>query len=100
MAFVTQLTLQSGDRQTLETVVDEIRSTIERKGAELNGPHSFPPEQLTVPQYDHTGRTLDTWEYTVYRRELELVGHEQLASEIIAQDYPEAIHIQAEVRQV
>ena len=102
MSFVTTLRLQSGDRAALEGVIEDIRETANQKGAELNGPHSFPPEQLSVPIYADTSgdRVLDTWTYTVYRREIELVGHEALAREITAWELPEAVRLEAEVTSV
>lgn len=101
MAFVTTLTLQSGDRAALDSIVEEIRTTVERKGAELNGPHTFPPEAYTVPQYagQAGGRQFAAWEYTVYRRELELVGHEQLAREIVDWSFPDAVHVEVQITQ-
>ena len=102
MSFVTTLRLQSGDRAALEGVIEDIRETANQKGAELNGPHSFPPERLSVPIYADTSgkRVLDTWTYTVYRREVELVGHETLAREITAWELPDAVRLEAEVTSV
>lgn len=99
MTFVTTLRLQSGDRAALDAVVDDIRTTAEQKGAELTGPHSRSPDHRTVPQYaDVTGdRTLGTWSYTVYRREMELVGHETLARQIAGWEFPDAVRVEVEV---
>jgi len=104
MTFVTKLTLQSGNRPALENVVDEIRSTAERKGADLRGPHSAPPDRLSVPQYksasgDET-RQFRSWDYTVYTRELEIVGHNKLAREVAEFDFPDGVHVEAELEQV
>lgn len=102
MTFVTTLRLQSGDRDALDGVVDKIRSAAERKGAEFKGPHSHPPERLRVPQYkrvDSDGR-FDAWDYTVYRREIEIIGHDELASSIAEWDFPRSVHVEAEVRAI
>lgn len=104
MTFVTKLTLQSGDRATLDRVVDDIRSTAERKGAELKGPHSNPPNHCRVPQYKRTAGTdtdeFSPWEYTVYSREIEIVGHDELARSIAGRDFPSPLHVEVEVEQI
>lgn len=101
MAFVTTVRLASGDRTVLDRVVAEIRSTVERKGAEMKGPHTHPPETLSVPLYKSTvgedGAEFGRWHYTVYKREIVLVGHEQLARQIAAWDYPPAVRVAVEV---
>ena len=104
MTFVTQLTLQSGDRAALDGVVDEIRTTAERKGAALKGPHTHPPEHRSVPlqQSLHAAddRTCGSWEYTVFTRELEIHGHEEVARMVMAQSFPDSVHIEVEIEQI
>ncbi|UPV73339.1 uS10/mL48 family ribosomal protein [Halorussus limi] len=104
MTFVTKIRLQSGNRPALDRIVDEIRSTAERKGAELRGPHSAPPERLSVPQYKSTAgdehRQFRSWDYTVYTREMEIVGHNELARQVTEFDFPDGVHVEAELKQV
>ena len=104
MTFVTRIRLQSGNRPALDRVVDEIRATAERKGAELRGPHSAPPERLRVPQYKSTTgeehRQFRSWDYTVYARQLEIVGHNDLARQVAEFDFPEGVHVEVELEQV
>ncbi|MFC7166538.1 uS10/mL48 family ribosomal protein [Halospeciosus flavus] len=101
MTFVTKLTLESGDRDTLDRVVEDIRDTVRRKGAELKGPHSEPPRENYVPLYKSLdgdeSETFRSWHYTVYRRELEILGHDDLAREIMEWDYPDSISISADI---
>lgn len=98
MSVVTTLRLESGDRQLLESVVDELCATAEQKGAELNGPHSYPPIHHAVPQYeDIDGDAYTTWEYTVYRRELSVVGHDGLAKELAQWSFPAAVNVELEL---
>lgn len=103
MSFVTTLRLTGGDRAALDAVVEEIRETVERKGAESKGPHTFPPDQYSVPLYkrsppgDDGGDTFGRWRYSVYRRELEIVGYQDLARSLAAGDYPESVHVAVEV---
>jgi ribosomal protein S10 len=99
MSFVTRLTLQSGDRATLDRVVADLKATVERKGAAFNGPHSLPTAQLSVPLYRATDGdgTVGTWTYTVYTRELELVGREDLARSIVERSFPDSVHVELEV---
>jgi ribosomal protein S10 len=102
MTFRTRLALESGDRDALQEIVRELRSMAEQKGAELKGPHSPPTSTLQVPQHkalDGDERFAD-WEYTVYSRELEIVGHEDLAREITKREFPESIHVEAEIKPV
>jgi len=104
MTFVTRLTLQSGDRAALDGLVDDIKSTAERKGAALKGPHSHPPETRTVPQrcrlHADDDRRFDSWQYTVFTRELELHGHDQLARDLTSRNFPNSIHVEVEVEQL
>lgn len=140
MAFVTRLRLTSGNRETLEQVVSDLKVTAERKGIKLTGPHSKPPEEFTVPQYRRSppgavqplerdpgadgtdtgdggeaataaadgadGAVVDTadgtfppWRYTVYAREMEIVGREEFVRDIAAREFPESIRVEVEVSQ-
>lgn len=102
MTFVTTLRLESGDRRALESVVDDVRSTAERKGAEFRGPHTPPPEELSVPLYGRLedGDQYDAWSYTVYTRTVEIVGHDDFARSVTAWDIPDQVHLEADVRSV
>ena len=104
MTFVTRLTLQSGDRAALDGLVDDIKSTAERKGAALKGPHSHPPEKLSVPQHQRVhaddDRRFSSWTYTVFTRELEIHGHDELARNIAQREFPDSVHVEVEVEQL
>lgn len=104
MTFVTRLTLQSGDRAALDGIVDDIKTNAERKGAALKGPHSHPPQRHSVPRYKRLhgddDRQFSTWEYTVFTRELEIHGHDNLARNVAEQNFPDSVHIEAEVEQI
>lgn len=101
MTFVTSLTLESGDRARLDALVDEIRETAERKGAHLKGPHTHPPRSVSVSRYkrmEDGGDGFESWDYTVYRRELSIVGHDELAREIATRGFPDGIRGEADVK--
>jgi len=103
MTFVTRLTLESGDRAALDDIVEDIRDTVRRKGAELKGPHSDTPHQHFVPQYktlDGEGETFDDWHYTVYRRRVEIRGADDLARDIMTWDFPNSVHVSADIERV
>jgi small subunit ribosomal protein S10 len=104
MTFVTKLSLKSGDRAALDGVVSDIKETCRRKGAQLKGPHSDTPAEVTVPLYARLGgdpeEKTNDWHYTVYRRRVELHGHDDLAREIMERDFPSSVHVEAEVEQV
>lgn len=104
MTTILELTLKSGDRMVLESVVDSIKSTCRRKGAELKGPHSDTPADYRVPMYARLDGSadseLDAWSYTVYQRRFELRGHEELAREVVQWDYPDSVRIEATVDRV
>ncbi len=102
MPFVTKLRLQSGDRAALDGVVTDIKETAERKGAELKGPHPMPPDNLRVPQHAgvDTEKTFESWEYTVYTRTIEIVGHDEFARAVAEWSYPDSVHVTAEVEQL
>jgi len=101
MTTILQLTLKSGDRSVLESVVDSIKSTCLRKGAELKGPHSDTPTNFRVPLFSRldgdSSAVMDSWQYTVYQRRFELRGHEELAREVVRWDYPDAVRVEATV---
>ena len=104
MTFVTRLTLQSGDRAALEGFVEDIKSTAERKGAALKGPHPHPPERHRVPQprrlHADDERTFPPWEYTVFTRKLEIHGHDDFARDVASREFPSSIHVEAEIEQI
>lgn len=101
MPFVTRLTLSSGDGDRLESVVSDIKEQAERKGVELKGPHPKPPTRHSVPQYKglRENGAFESWEYTVYTRIIEIVDHNEFAREITQRDYPDSIHITADIEQ-
>jgi ribosomal protein S10 len=102
MPFVTTLEFASGDRQLLDDVVDDLKARAERKGVELKGPHPQPPTELTVPQsalLSADGPAFEDWHYTVYQRTVEVVGHDEFASEVASETYPPRVHVEAEIEQ-
>ena len=101
MPFVTRLTLQSGDGELLDSVVTDIKERAERKGVELKGPHPKPPTRHSVPQYkDATASgTFDSWDYTVYTRNIEIIDHNEFARDVAEQGYPDRIYITADIEQ-
>lgn len=100
MPFVTRLTLKSGDGDVLESVVSDIKRRAERKGVELKGPHPKPPTHHSVPLYRRLDDDpFDTWGYTVYTRTVEIIDHNEFAREVAEQNYPDSIHISADIEQ-
>lgn len=104
MTFVTKILLQSGDRPALDGVVSDIRSIAERKGAELKGPHSEPPDRKRIPQYKTVSgdesRQFKSWEYTVYTRKLEIVGHNEVARRVADLEFSPGIRVEVELEQI
>lgn len=103
MPFVTTLTLQSGDRDVLERVVGGIKHRAERKGVELRGPHAESPIDISVPQakrLDADGRSFKHWQYTVYERRMEVVGHDDFARDVASGGVPSGVHLDVDVERV
>lgn len=103
MPFVTKLTLQSGDRHVLETVVEDIKARAERKGVELRGPNPEPLQEAAAPQYrllHPDSDRFEDWSYPVYVRTVTIVGHDEFARDVAGGDYPASIYVEAEVNQV
>lgn len=102
MPFVTTLSLRSGDRTALTSVVENVRETARRKGVELKGPHTHPPVECSAPLYWRADDAVmfDNWEYSVYRRTLRIVGHEDIARQIAATRRPDSVGVEIEVEQV
>jgi small subunit ribosomal protein S10 len=102
MPFVTKLTFKSGNRRLLDDVVDDIKERAARKGVELKGPHPRPPTDVRVPQARRVGAgggEFDPWRYTVYTRTIEIVGHDEFARAVAGDDYPDRVHVEAEIEQ-
>lgn len=102
MPFVTKLTFTSGDRRLLDDVVDDVKNRAERKGVELKGPHPQPPSEHRVPQSRTLlpdGGEFEPWRYTVYTRTVEIVGHDDFARDVAGGEFPDRIHVEAEVEQ-
>ena len=101
MAFVTRLTFTSGDRATLDDVVADVKDAARRKGVELNGPHATPPEELRVPLYETVAgeAVFEEWSYTVYRRRVDVVGHQEFAGSLATRSHPDGVHVAVEVEQ-
>lgn len=104
MTFVTKLTLRSGDRAALDAVVSEIKETCRRKGAEFKGPHSDSPDTHRPTLYTRLDgdddATATSWKYTVYRRRMELHGHDELARKVLEWEFPQSVHVEAAVERV
>lgn len=103
MTFVTRMTLRSGDRVVLDETVTEIKEYLSRKGAEMKGPHPRPPTKRSVPLCkrlaDGAGRFAD-WSYTVYTRELEIIGHDPVARDVATRSFPPSLHVVVEIEQL
>lgn len=100
MTFVTKLTLESGDRVVLEETVAEIKSFVSGKGVQLKGPHPRPPVDYRVPlqkRLDDSAAAFPDWEYSVYRRDLEIVGRDEVARAVATRSFPRSIRVTVEV---
>ncbi|MFC6614758.1 30S ribosomal protein S10 [Halopenitus salinus] len=99
MTFVTKLSFESGDRAVLEETVEDLKRTVERKGAECKGPHASSPEHARVQLYKRLapGDQFSPWEYTVYGRRLEIHGSDDVAREMVDREFPDSIHVEVEV---
>ena len=100
MPFVTTITLESGDRDRLESTVTDIKESAARKGVELKGPHPSPPSETRVPQsktLGPDGGRFEAWNYTVYGRTIEIVGYEEFARSVAGEEYGEPIHVSVDV---
>ena len=104
MPFVTRLVLASGDRRALDDVVEDLKVSAERKGLDLRGPHTDPPEQYSVPLFKRSppddGRRYSPWSYTVYERTLEFTGHDETVRSLLATGVPRGVRRTVEVSQV
>lgn len=102
MTFITKLQITSGDRHVLDRVADDIKETAQRKGVELKGPHSRPPESMRVPQSKtlDVSETFTPWTYTVYTRTIHIVGHGEFARATADRDFPEGVHVTIDVDRV
>lgn len=95
MPYRTRLTLSSGDRRLLDDTVDRVCDVANRKGANLGGPHTKPTKTISVPLFRSTTAVdpIDTWEYTIYTRELVITGHDGVARSISQLSIPPGVAI-------
>lgn len=103
MPFVTRLTLQSGDRPVLDEVVGDIKERAARKGVELRGPNPEPLREIRVPQYRRLhpdGGEYAPWRYTLYTRTITIIGHDDFARAVTADEYPTEVRLEADIEQV
>ena len=103
MTFVTRLTLRSGDRNSLDKIVGDIKRSAEKKGVRVRGPHTPPPQTYRAPQYkrlDDIERKFPPWEYNVYERWIEISGHDASVRRVRDIEFPKGIHVEVEVLQV
>lgn len=103
MTYLTKLTLQSGDRVVLDQTVSDIKQFVARKGAEMKGPHPRPPETVSVSLRKHldgTAGEFPPWTYTVYTRDIEIVGHNDVAREVASRAFPSSLYVTIEVEHV
>ncbi len=103
MTFVTRLTLRSGDRVVLDETVSEIKTFVSRKGAEMKGPHPRPPTSIAVPmrkRLECDAERFSDWSYTVYIREVEIVGHDSVARAVASRSFPPSLQVVVEVEHV
>lgn len=103
MSFVTRMTLRSGDRVVLDETVNDIKSFVSRKGAEMRGPHPKPPRKCAVglpKRLTGDGPRFRNWSYTIYTRELEIVGHDAVARAVASRDFPSSLQVVVEIEQL
>ena len=103
MTFVTKLTLQSGDRVVLDETVKDIKTTVARKGAVLKGPHPRPPRVHRVTLSKRllpTGGQFEPWSYTVYTRDLEIIGYDSVIRSVVDKRFPASLQVSIEVEQI
>jgi ribosomal protein S10 len=101
VSFVTTLTLRSADRDALDGAVADLRSTLEGKGAEFKGPRAEPTTTLRIPLYESaTGDEIDSWDYTVFTREVEIVGHDDLSRSLAERSFDDAVHVAVSVDRI
>ncbi|MFC7177134.1 uS10/mL48 family ribosomal protein [Halosegnis marinus] len=101
MPFVTKLTFESGDREVLDRVVEDIKESAERKGVEMKGPHPRPATDLSAPQQKRLapGDSFEAWNFQVYTRDVEIHGYDEFARRVAGDDYPASVHVSADVKQ-
>ena len=99
MAFVTKIFLSSGDRRALNETIEDIKKTIQQKGAEYNGPHAAPIKNITVPLYQQlqTGPEFSSWGYSVFRQSIEIHGANDVARDVVDRNFPDSLHIEVEI---
>ncbi|PSP16879.1 hypothetical protein BRC62_05435 [Halobacteriales archaeon QH_10_67_13] len=44
--------------------------------------------------------TFDPWRYTVYTRLIEVVGHGEFARALAEREYPDRVHVRADIEQL
>ena len=99
MPFVTKISFSSGDRDVLAETAEKIQTLLDKKGGEYNGPHPIPAETVTVPLYQQlrVGEEFSSWRYSVFRRVIEIHGSNNIARDVLAQTFPDSLHVAVEI---
>ena len=103
MTYRTKLRLQSGDRVVLEQTVKDIKQFVSRKGAQMKGPHPRPPETVSVPipkRIDGLHGEFAPWTYTIYSRDIEIIGHDEVAKDVATRVFPASLYVTVEVENI
>ena len=103
MTFVTRLTLRSGDRNSLDKTMENLKRSAEKKGIRVRGPHTPSPQTYRAPQYrrmDDIEKKFPPWEYNVYERWIEISGYDESIRRITDVDFPKGVHVEVEVLQM
>lgn len=102
MPYRMMMTLASGDQRTLDATVDGIVETANRKGASVAGPHAKPTKTLQVPLSTSLDgeKTSRQWSYTVFIRELEIVGAESVCEAVMTAAHHESIDVDLTIETV
>ena len=58
-------------------------------------------EELRVPLHETAAgeAAFEEWSYTVYRRRVDVVGHQEFAGSLATRSYPDGVHVAVEVEQ-
>jgi len=101
MTFVTKLSFASGDHDVLAETVQDLKSTLERKGAGVRVHTPRPPRpsafHFTNSSAPATSSRRGTT--TCTSALMEIHGADDIAREVVGRDFPDSIHVEVEVDQ-
>ncbi len=101
MVVKTRIRLWSTNVESLNYVIDQIKSVVTKAGAKMRGPIPLPTKRLVVPTlrlpHGEGSKKWDRWELRIHKRIIDLYADERVMRQIMRVRVPEDVYIEIEI---